>query len=55
MEHPVEKVRKVLTVNPTKSLRRITKEENLSLLLPCVTLAYLSNTNTNKATKYFIQ
>ncbi len=25
----IEKVREVLTVNPTKSLRRVTKEENL--------------------------
>ncbi len=29
----IEKVREVLTSNPTKSLRRITKEENLSLLV----------------------
>ncbi len=29
----IEKVREVLTVNPTKSLRRIKKEENMSLLV----------------------
>ncbi len=30
---PAIEVREVLMVNPTKSLRRITKEENLSLLV----------------------